>query len=119
MDYPLPDLLDRVSIARLKVERIGEDTCKREYDALLKEIPAYGFDQADEYVDKLYEVNGRIWDMESDIRSGKEEELGLEEVGRRAIQIRKMNKLRVGIKNEIAEKSESGFVDIKMNHGSE
>lgn len=119
MLYPLPDLLDRISIAKLKVERIGEDSCRTEYESLLKEVDSYKFEEAEYYISKLYEVNSKIWDMESDIRSCKEEELGLEEVGRRAILIRKTNKIRVTLKNEIAERSNSGFVDIKMNHGSE
>lgn len=49
---------------------------------------------------------------------GKENLLGLEEVGRRAILIRGKNKIRVGIKNEMVEKYEEGFKDIKMNHAS-
>lgn len=119
MIYPLPDLLDRISISKLKVERIGEQSCIEEYQFLLKEVDSYRFSESQKYIDKLYEVNRRIWDLESDIRSCKEEELGLEEVGRRAILIRKTNKERVSIKNEITKLSNSGFVDIKMNHGSE
>ena len=119
MEYPLPDLLDRISIAQLKVERIGEDECIKEYNTLIKEVYIYKFNNAKEFIQRLYVVNGEIWNLESDIRSCKEDELGLEEVGRRAILIRKTNKKRVSIKNEIAVESKSGFVDIKMNHGSE
>ena len=68
---------------------------------------------------KLYEVNGKIWDLEADIRKGKEGELGLEEVGRRAIEIRNLNKTRISIKNEITEVTGSGFKDVKVNHASE
>ena len=46
----------------------------------------------------LLEINNKIWGLESDIRQGKE--LGLEEVGRRAIAIRDLNKQRVRLKNE-------------------
>ena len=56
--------------------------------------------------------------MESDIRKGKEGELGLEEVGRRAIAIRDINGLRIMIKNEIA-KYFGEFLEKKYNHGSE
>ena len=117
--YPLPDLLDRISISKLKVERNGEQSCINEYNTLIKEVDSYGFNESNEYIEKLYEVNKKIWDLESDIRKCKEDELGLEEVPRRAIQIRKINKERISIKNEIANKSKSGFIDVKMNHGSE
>ena len=67
----------------------------------------------------MIEINGKIWDLESDIRKGKEQELGLEEVGRRSIQIRGFNKIRVGYKNEMVNLYSEGFEDIKMNHASE
>ena len=70
------------------------------------------------YIDKLITINGEIWDLESDIRKGKEGELGLEEVGRRAIKIREFNKIRVGYKNIIVETFGEGYKDVKMNHAS-
>ena len=57
--------------------------------------------------------------MESDIRKGKEGELGLEEVGRRAILIRNLNRERVALKNKIIEETGIGFKDVKVNHASE
>jgi hypothetical protein len=54
--------------------------------------------------------------MESDIRKGLDDNLGLEEIGRRAIKIRETNKIRVSIKNEISRKTKSGFEDVKINH---
>ena len=117
--YPFSDILDRISITELKVERIGEETCIKEYNFLMKELEEYDFPEKFEYIKRLKEINGRIWDLEADIRACKEEELGLEEVGRRAIQIRKINKQRIAVKNEIVEKTKTGFLDIKMNHESE
>jgi hypothetical protein len=71
----------------------------------------------DDVVEKLYSVNGRIWDLESDIRKGKEGELGLEEVGRRALLIRDWNHIRIGLKNIIAERL-GEEIEIKGNHAS-
>ena len=119
MIYPLPDLLDRISILELKVERIGEQTCIDEHNFLINALKDYTLHNANDYIKRLKEVNSNIWNLEADIRACKEEELGLEEVGRRAIQIRKLNKIRIGIKNEIVDQTNSGFKDIKMNHGSE
>jgi len=122
MEMPLPEILDRLSILKLKIERIGEPHLKielEEYEKAIEEFKARGIIIKDEWVEELYRINSRIWDLESDIRKGKEKELGLEEVGRRAIAIRENNKKRVAVKNKIVEETGSGFKDIKMNHASE
>ena len=119
---PLPELLDRLVIVRLKAERIKNKEKEMELAFYLKELEDYkkkGFIINDEWVERLYNVNGKIWDLESDIRKGKEGALGLEEVGRRAIEIRNLNKIRISIKNEITEATGSGFKDVKINHASE
>ena len=116
MKMSIGDIVDRYSICKLKTERLGLDNSK-ELSELKSEIDLY--DGINEFVDKLYDINGQIWDLESDIRKGNEDVLGLEEVGRRAIQIRGYNGIRVGYKNDINSKYNEGFVEIKMNHGSE
>jgi hypothetical protein len=123
IQMPISEICDRLSICLLKNER-AEITLIQEHQSLLNEISLYedelkSFPFMYDYVNKLKQVNGLIWDLESDIRRGKEGELGLEEVGRRAIQIREYNKQRVSIKNEIVEITGFGFKDIKINHSSE
>ena len=110
----LGEIADRYSIIKLKSERTDVD-CKEEFDTLKNELNG---DEIYTYVDQLYEVNGRIWDLESDIRKGKEGELGLEEVGRRAIMIRDFNKERINIKNIINTIYKTGFIEKKINHAS-
>lgn len=115
MKMPISEIADRLSIAMLKKARANADN-QIEIDILMQEVTQYV--GALEFVEKLLDINGKIWDLESDIRKGKEDELGLEEVGRRAIAIRGFNKIRVGYKNEMVLKYEEGFEDIKMNHAS-
>jgi hypothetical protein len=115
MKMPISEIADRYSIALLKSERANAEN-ELEIHTLHKELVQYS--DVMEFVSKLKEVNGKIWDLESDIRKGKEGELGFEEVGRRAIEIRELNKIRVGYKNEMVKKYEEGFEDIKMNHAS-
>jgi|SRR3989338_9820934 len=122
MEMPLPELLDRLVIVRLKAERIKDREKERELAFYIKELEYYkkkGFVIKDEWIERLYDVNGKIWDLEADIRKGKEGALGLDEVGRRAILIRNLNKIRISIKNEITEATGSGFKDVKINHASE
>lgn len=120
MKMPIGEILDRYSIAILKKERANAENEKEIFD-LNKEIENYknmNEEIIENYIQKLIEINGQIWDLESDIRKGKEGLLGLEEVGRRAIKIRENNKIRVTYKNEIVEIFEEGYKDIKINHVS-
>jgi hypothetical protein len=125
MEISIGDLLDRSSILKLKSERT-EVKSTPERVALEEAINLYitGLDEynLDFIVDcfnDLYEVNGKIWDLEADIRKGKEGELGLEEVGRRALAIRDLNGKRVEVKNNINHTLGSGFTETKVNHASE
>ena len=121
MKQPISEILDRYSISILKKERANAEN-EIEINDLYSEILEYkkmNDEIINDYINKLIEINGKIWDLESDIRKGKEGELGLEEVGRRAIQIREYNKVRVGYKNKIVETFNEGYKDIKMNHVSE
>ena len=116
MIMPISEIADKFSILRLKSERTDLD--------VIAEIALYrsAFDQyhnIDTFVDSLYNINGMIWNLESDLRSGKEGKLGLEEIGRRAIEIRNLNNTRVAIKNEIVNKFNQGFVETKVDHASE
>lgn len=118
---PISEIADRLSIAVLKNRRT-DNNMDAEIKTYLTEIDGYPLKDR-LFINGMYHrllvINGKIWDLESDIRSGKEGELGLEEVGRRAIRIRELNRQRVAIKNEIVEKLGEGFKDIKINHASE
>ena len=104
------DVFDRISILILKMIRVDADI-KDELSELLLEL-GITQEEANVFIG-LLEINNKIWDLEFDIRRGKEKELGLEEVGRRAITIRDFNKKRVTLKNSISK-----YKDIKINHVS-
>ena len=65
----------------------------------------------------LIEVNASIWDLEADIRAGKEGDLTREEVGTRALRIRDLNKKRIALKNNIAVVMRQP-TETKINHAS-
>ena len=119
MRYPLCELLDRRAIILLYLENEEYSRDKpnhqKEFDEYTSAINDYIFDgfcnieQVEEWHNDLYHVNREIWDLESEIRKGKENELGLEEVGRRAIMIRNINNKRVSLKNKITEMSGVGY----------
>ena len=121
---PICELCDRLTIARLKLERLPEQEIDK--TGLQKQVDYYqaGVDPAlprlSCLIEDLYLINGQIWDTEAAIRQGRDGSLGLEEIGRRALKIRNLNRMRVAIKNSIADlTAQPEFRDCKMNHVSE
>lgn len=124
------EIIDRYSILKLKLERLprkdksGNSTRKiirkefKEYEKAIEEFKKEGIKIKSSWVNKLYKINGKIWDLEADIRQGKEGLLGLEEVGKRAIMMREINKERVATKNLINQECGIGYQEIKINHAT-
>lgn len=119
---PIPEVADRYTIALLKIERLSADEIN--LDDMRKQIDYYrdGLNLEDpelaQLVENLYEINGEMWNAEHAIRKGQDENLGLEEIGRRAIHIRDLNRNRMKIKNDIIELTGDGFKDCKMNYAN-
>ena len=114
---PLSEILDRYTITKLKSERTDEDvsdelrTYKREIDN-----PDYveRSNQIASFIDRLYGINGQLWDTEKDIRNGVD--IPLKEVGRLALKVRDLNCERNEIKAEIVDAFAEGFKEIKINY---
>ena len=111
---PIPEVADRYTIALLKIQRL--DASEIDVDEMQQQINYYkeglDLDNPDlaDLVDKLYHVNGLMWDAEHAIRKGQEE------IGTRAIHIRDLNRDRMKIKNDIIDLTGDGFKDAKMNY---
>lgn len=120
---PVCELCDRLTIAKLKFERLPDDELDKAL--LVKQIEYYasGIDWnlpgLSELVNKLQEINGLMWDAEWAIRKGLDADLGLDEIGRRALKIRDLNRERIAVKNQITYMvKQPEFADCKMNHVS-
>lgn len=118
MKLSIGDVIDRWTIAHLKQIRGGIDTSE-EQSAYRDYCASYDQKVIMSAFRDLLKHNGDIWSLESDIRKGKEGELGLEEVGRRALKIRDHNKLRIEVKNKINNLYNEGFQEVKVKHSSE
>ena len=117
MKMPLSEILDRYTITKLKSERTNEDVSE-ELSTYKKEIdnPDY-VERSNEivsFIDRLYEINGELWNTEGDIRKGVE--MPLEEIGRLALKVRDLNCKRNEIKAEIVDTFAEGFKEIKINY---
>ena len=117
MKMPLSEILDRYTITKLKSERTNEDVSD-ELRTYKKEIdnPDYveRSNHIASFIDRLYRINGQLWDTEKDIRSGVD--MPLEEVGRLALKVRDLNCKRNEIKAEIVDAFAEGFKEIKINY---
>ena len=119
---PIPEVADRYTIAILKIERL--DHSEIDVEDMQRQVDYYkqGLDleyqQLAKLVNDLYDINGKMWDAEHAIRKGQDENLGLEEIGKRAIRIRDLNRIRMKVKNDIIEFTGDGFKDCKMNYAN-
>ncbi|MEC7864636.1 MAG: hypothetical protein VX890_01815 [Pseudomonadota bacterium] len=117
MKMPISEILDRYTITKLKSERTNENvtdelqTYKRE---LNNPVYARKSKQIKSFIDRLYRVNGKLWETEGDIRKGID--MPLEEVGRLALKVRDLNIKRNEIKAEIVDTFSEGFKEIKVNY---
>ena len=117
MKMPLSEILDRYTITKLKSERTNEDVSD-ELSAYKLEIEksdyAQQYSQIVSFIDRLYQVNGELWNTEGDIRKGVE--MPLEDVGRLALKVRDLNCKRNEIKGEVVDIFAEGFKEIKINY---
>jgi hypothetical protein len=115
--FPIIELVDRLAIAEVKFKR----TKANEEELLWYMNQAMRVDLTlivTEYQD-LKRIHNEIWELESLLKTGRESELSLEELGRRAIAIRDHNNKRVALKNVIAERLNCPVREIKKDHLSE
>ena len=111
------EIIDRISIVRLKVERIRDPALDREMIALkqaLDEFRQEGIEINDEWVEELYEINKIVWDLLDNVNEERrKKDLDYEKLGRLYSEIEDMNKKRSVTKNKIIEETGEGFREIR------
>jgi hypothetical protein len=115
MQIPLGDLSDRLSVATRKRRIQAGSVADVEIEELLNAVFEI-YDRLDEkhkkifflHLTELCDLNNAIWHLEFDIRTAKETELDLEIVGRRALEIRELNRQRVAIRSRMNDYSGTG-----------
>jgi hypothetical protein len=109
---PILELIDRLCIARVKFERTkGANQTELDW---YEDTP-----ELEENIKELTEIHNEIWNLEWQLKSGVEDQLSLEEIGRRAIRIRDHNNKRIAFKNKTAELVGSIVREIKVDHLSQ
>lgn len=116
--FPVLELIDRLCIARLKWEK----TQANQEELTWYEEQWQQFETApeiDQHISDLTEIHRQIWNLEWQLKTGVEDQLSLEEIGRRAIAIRDWNNRRLILKNSAAELLNCKVREIKQDHLSD
>jgi hypothetical protein len=115
--FPIVELIDRYLIAELKFEKTNQNIIELDY--YKKQVQQIDIDLVKSLMEELKNIHSNIWNLEKELKSGFEQDLSLEEIGRRALLIRNENNKRLKIKNTLAEKLGCDVREIKHDHLSE
>lgn len=116
---PIDTVLDNYCITLLKLSNTGDQNYKKVIRDCVAEFDNYSVKDR-EFLDlageELLEIHKNIWNTEGAIRRAEEENLGLEEVGRRALKVRDLNRERQGVRKLVIEYFGEGVPDVKCNY---
>jgi hypothetical protein len=115
--FPVVELVDRYTIAKLKFAKTNNNL--EEVEFYNNQLKCYNLNSVNNLIDELYQIHSSIWTLEAELKSGRESNLDLNEIGKRAIEIRNWNNRRVSLKNQIAEIFNCPVREIKKDHLSQ
>jgi hypothetical protein len=113
------ELLDKVSILRIKTRRIQDATkvanVKKELDALDAEVARLDVEPGlvEGFLGELEEINGQLWEIEDDIRACEARQDFGEEFIRLARAVYRTNDVRARIKKRANEATGSELTEEK------
>jgi hypothetical protein len=116
--FPVIELVDRYTIARVKFEKTNGRNAA-ELDFYLRQIAQLDINKIQPELEELEEIHRQIWSLEDDFKKCRVDNAPLEEIGRRALEIRDINNRRVEFKNAMAEKLNDLVREIKQDHISD
>ena len=115
--FPVIELVDRLAIAEIKFDKTQANADELEWYQTQSKNHNLTLVQAE--LAALKQIHLQIWELEKELKSGTEQNIPLEEIGRRAIEIRNHNHERIKLKNLMAERLQCRVREIKQDHVSE
>jgi hypothetical protein len=115
--FPVIELVDRLSIAEIKFEKTQANAEELEWYQV--QAKNYNLEIVQAELAELKQIHLQIWELEKELKSGTEQNIPLEEIGQRAINIRNHNHERIKLKNRMAERLQCHVREIKRDHVSE
>ncbi len=110
--FPLIELVDRYTIAQVKHQRTNGAN-QEELDFYQAQFKEFDFEKISVWLTALVDLHNSIWDLEDDFKKCKLDNVDLEEIGRRALEIRDFNNLRIQMKNHMAKLLDDPVREIK------
>jgi hypothetical protein len=117
ISFPIIELVDRLCIAEIKHERTGSNEIELNFYKI--QFDSIDIGHISNELEQLKNIHNQIWNLESDLKSFNEHNLSLEEIGKRAIEIRNLNHQRIKLKNTMAEKLNCQVRELKYDHLSQ
>lgn len=102
MKFPIIEIVDRYAIAMVKYkETNGQNAAELTfYEEQMKSV---NINTRFHLVTELVEHHATVWSLEDDFKKARIDNIALDEIGRRAIQIRDYSYERSRLKNALAE----------------
>ena len=107
------ELLDKITILQIKSEYTGNQYVHKELQELTRIANDLGVYKKD-YLDRLLEVNRKLWNIEDELRILEEKSTFDEEFINLARQVYITNDKRSFIKKEINEHTSSEYTEVKL-----
>lgn len=117
VDVSLGELVDKISILRLKMARISDTekvaAATQEEKILSHALSALNLSGIEQHLSKLEEINGRLWEIEDSIRLKEKSKKFDDEFISLARAVYVTNDQRFDAKNEINRRYGSSIVEVK------
>ena len=110
--FPLIELVDRYTIAQVKHKRT-DGANQKELDFYTAQLKEFDFEKISVWLTALANLHSSIWNLEDDFKKCKLDNVDLAEIGRRALEIRDFNNLRIQMKNHMAKLLDDPVREIK------
>lgn len=108
------ELLDKISILKIKIEYAPLNPYIHDELTELIKIALENFMHDDNSINRLYEVNKELWKVEDRLRVLEKENRFDNEFIQLARNVYKLNDKRALIKKEINEKTNSTYMEVKL-----
>ncbi len=116
-EVSLGELVDKLSILKIKQQKISDKTklthVNHEAEVLSYTLNGLGIHGIDLYLNKLIEINTKLWIIEDEIRDKERSKTFDEKFIALARSVYITNDQRFECKNEINQKYSSGLVEVK------
>ena len=116
-EVSLGELVDKLSILSIKIKKISDPKkiklAEKEHQVLSQSLKELALQDIDLYLNRLEEVNTKLWEIEDDIRECEKGKEFSEKFITLARAVYVTNDQRFAIKNEINDKYGSSIKEVK------